>query len=73
MINKNMETPSSVDVFGKHISKSHIVFTVQVIVIYIVIITCLFHLTFRNGKNQLWTALLSSAIGYILPSPKLKK
>jgi hypothetical protein len=67
-----METPTSIEVFGKHISKSHIVFTVQVIVIYIVIITCLFNLTFRNGENQ-WTAVLSSAIGYILPSPKLKK
>jgi hypothetical protein len=57
-----MESPNSIDVLGKHISKSHIVFTVQVIVIYIVIITCLFNLTFRNGENQLWTALLSSAI-----------
>jgi Trk-type K+ transport system membrane component len=68
-----MESPNSIEIFGRRISKSQIVFVVQVIIIYMIIITCLFNLTFHNGENQLWTALLSSSIGYILPAPRLKK
>jgi hypothetical protein len=68
-----MDSPTDISVLGYPVSKSKIVFFAQIVIVYIVIITSLFNLTFRNGDNQLWTALLSSSIGYILPAPKLRK
>jgi hypothetical protein len=53
-------------------NRSQFMFFAQIIVIYIVIITSLFNISFKNGDSQLWIALLGSAIGYILPAPKLK-
>jgi hypothetical protein len=59
--------------FGKHIPKAEIVFFAQVIVLYIVIITSIVNLTLANGVSTLWTALLSSSLGYLLPNPTLEK
>lgn len=59
--------------FGKKLPKSEIVFFVQVILIYIVVITSIVNLTINQGEGKLWTALLSSSLGYILPNPSLKR
>jgi len=53
--------------------KEEIVYLCQVILLYIVIITCIINLSIDNGNSNLWTALLSSSLGYMLPSPSLKK
>lgn len=60
-------------VFGKKMPKSEIVFFSQIIILYIVIITCIVNLSVGNGESNLWTALLSSSIGYILPNPSVKR
>lgn len=49
------------------------VYLCQVILLYIVIITCIINLSVDNGKSNLWTALLSSCLGYMLPNPSLRK
>lgn len=61
--------------FGQKVPKSEIVFFVQVILVYIVAITSIINLTLNNNSEngKLWTALLSSSIGYILPNPSFKK
>ena len=59
-------------IFGRRMPKSEAVFFSQTIVIYIVILTCIVNLSCDNGSSSLWTALLSSSIGYILPNPSLK-
>lgn len=53
-------------------STDHLLFVVQVLVILIVVITSVVNLTIENGNLNLWTALLSSCLGYILPNPKIK-
>ena len=60
-------------VFGKQLPKSEIVFFVQVVLIYIVVITSIVNLTLNKDEGKLWTALLSSSLGYLLPNPSLKK
>lgn len=61
-------------VFGARLPKSEFVFMVQVMLIYIVVITSIVNLTINTGiDDKLWTALLSSSLGYILPNPSLKK
>jgi len=57
---------------GKETSKGHCVFACQMVIIYIVIITCIINLSIDNGESNLWTALLSSCLGYILPAPSIK-
>lgn len=49
-----------------------LLFVVQVFVILIVVITSVVNLSCENGNLQMWTALLSSSLGYILPNPKLE-
>lgn len=61
------------DVFGKSVPRAEIVFVCQMIVIYVVIGVSLFSLTRGNdpADNQLWIALLSSCLGYLLPNPRI--
>lgn len=58
--------------WGTKLPKSEIVYFCQMIVVYVIIITSIANLSLQNGKTELWITLLSSAIGYALPSPTLK-
>jgi len=53
-------------------SSSLILFIFQMIIIVIVVSMSIYNLTKQSGDTNLWTALLSSSIGYVLPNPKLK-
>jgi len=48
------------------------VFCAQIVLIYIVVITSIVNLSLENGQGQLWTALLASSLGSLLPTPHLK-
>lgn len=63
---------SSWHFLGHDIPRSEITFFSQVIVVYIVIITCIVNLSLNNGDSNLWTALLSSCLGYLLSSPTIR-
>lgn len=54
-------------------SKIELMYFSQIIVLYVVIITCILNLSLHNGDSNLWVALLSSSLGYMLPNPRLKK
>jgi hypothetical protein len=59
---------------GHRLPKSEVVFFMQVILIYIVVITSIVNLTlYKEDEGKLWTALLSSSLGYLLPNPTLKR
>ena len=57
--------------------KSAAVFFEQIIVIYIVVITSIVNLSVQDcncpklGVCNLWIAMLSSAVGYLLPNPSM--
>ena len=59
--------------FGSNVTRSEVVYITQVILIYIIVITCIVNLSIKVGDSNLWTALLSSCLGYLLPNPTLKK
>jgi len=70
------ETPSSIKKAIHNTSNwaSTSVFLSQIIVVYIVIFAAIINLTlFPEGRQELWITLLSSSIGYLLPSPTIKK
>ena len=60
-------------VFGHRLPKAEIVYFCQTLIIFIVVVTSIVNLSLGNDEGKLWTALLSSSLGYILPNPKLKK
>ena len=47
-------------------------FSAQISLIFIVIVVSLLNLTMSWGNNELWTAILTGSLGYVLPNPKLK-
>ena len=66
---------SSCLLFGEKVAKNKVTFTAQLIAIFIVIVLSGVNLTLgggSSGDSSLWVALLSSALGYVLPSPVLK-
>ena len=60
-------------IFSTACPKEEIVFLCQVVVLYTVILVSIYNLTFGHHDPTLWTALLSSSLGYLLPSPTLKQ
>ena len=73
---KRSSSTSSVTVGSKdcmhRVPKNTITFIAQVIVLYAIIGVSLYHLSAQSPNQELWLILLSSAFGYILPSPGLK-
>lgn len=59
--------------FGQMLPKNEVIFICQVVILYIVILTCIVNLSMRNGDSNLWTALLSSSLGVMLPHPTISK
>lgn len=60
-------------VCGNRLPKNRVTFIAQIVAIYGIIIVSAVNLSINSGSNQeLWIALLSSAVGYVLPSPGLK-
>jgi len=57
--------------FGKNVPKNEVIFICQVVILYVIILTCIINLSLGNGDSNLWTALLSSSLGIMLPAPSL--
>lgn len=56
---------------GAKFPKQEVVFFCQVLLIYGVVITSLVNISL-GSTHELWIALLTSCLGYLLPSPTLK-
>ena len=59
-------------VCGSNVPRSELVFFSQVVIIYVVVCLCLYNLTTGRGDSNLWSALLSGCLGYLLPNPTIK-
>ena len=49
-----------------------IIFIAQVVLLFIVVITSLVNLTVGNENTNLWTMVLTSCLGYMMPNPRFK-
>ena len=58
-------------VFGYSVPKNEVVFFTQAIIIYVVIVCALVNLCMERGDRVLWSTLLASCLGYILPNPTI--
>ena len=59
--------------FGTELPKEEIVFLCQVVILYTLIVVSIYNLTVGHGDSTLWTAVLSSSLGYLLPNPSMKR
>ena len=50
-----------------------ILFSFQVLLIFVVVCVSLLNLSLQWGNQNLWTVILTSSLGYIMPNPKLKE
>lgn len=57
--------------FGREAPRAEIKYFGQIIMLYFVIISCVTCLAMGHQNSNLWTALLSSSFGILLPSPAL--
>ena len=64
-------SPPVWNVLGKKFPRVEVVFFAQVFLIYIIVTSCIVNLSLGRGDSNLWTCLLSSCLGYLLPNPKL--
>ena len=72
-LTEHSQTSSSRWHFCGHVlPRSEIVFFIQVTLVFIVAIVSIVNITVQHPDSQLWIALLSSSVGYLLPSPTLK-
>lgn len=57
---------------GHIVPKAQIVYFCQVILVYIVVLTSTVNISLGIGDQNIWIILLSSTLGYLLPSPSIK-
>ena len=57
---------------GSRVPKAEIVYLCQVLLILSIVLASIYNLTNHKGDQQLWVALLSSCMGYLLPNPSIK-
>ena len=59
--------------FGQTCNRSLVVFLSQFFVILVILVSCIVRITLAKTceETTVWIAILSSTVGYILPSPKL--
>ena len=54
--------------------KSSAIFATQIIVVLVVVLSAIINLSLNKDEHtEMWISLLCSSIGYVLPSPKLRK
>lgn len=70
-----MTSPSRSSSFTKFTNKNFIVYLVQLVILTIVIGVALLNLSlgWHKENKDMWVAMLSSCIGYMLPSPTYKR
>ena len=57
---------------GHPVSKQQVVFFTQVLLVYIIVLSSIVNICLQFGDQNIWVILLSSGVGYMLPSPSLK-
>ena len=59
-------------VFGHLVPRSEVVYICQMIIIFIVIISCIINLALNNGNSEMWVSFFGYAFGAMLPQPRIK-
>lgn len=58
--------------FGSKLPRAELVYFSQIFAVYMIIIASLVNLSIGSKPTELYITLLSSCVGFILPSPQLE-
>ena len=58
---------------GSRVPRAEIQYFCQIVLILSIVFASIYNLSREQGNQQLWTALLSSCMGYLLPNPSINK
>lgn len=67
-----MESASGISIKQQMPRPDVVIFVAQVFLLFVVVITSLANLTIDNGNTNLWTMILTSCLGYMMPNPHIK-
>jgi hypothetical protein len=59
-------------VINRRFPRSQITFLCQILIVAIIVVSALINLSLENGDKTLWSTLLASSLGYVLPNPSIK-
>lgn len=71
MADNSFEQPLSEDCENR-LPKNRVTYVVQVLTVFTIVVASLIQLSLGSTDKELWLVLLSTSVGYILPSPGLK-
>lgn len=57
---------------GTRVPKNQVTYLTQVFLVYGIIAVSLSQIILQSSDRELWLILLSTSVGYVLPSPRLK-
>jgi len=61
-------------IVDKNVARTKFILTLfQMLMIFLVILSCILNISFGNGNSEMWVSFLGLAFGAILPNPKVKK
>ena len=69
----NRRLTSRISKVFQDLPKVELTYFAQVLLIYIIVITCIVNLSLFSENHSLWSSILSGCIGYMLPAPNFKK
>lgn len=67
-----LDVPQQFKFCGEKVAKNQVTYFTQITVIIGIVITSIVHLSLQSSDRELWLILLSSSLGSILPTPRLK-
>ena len=59
--------------FSRTCPKSMVVYCIQVVAIFIIILVAVCNLSLKTADKEMWITLLCSSMGYLLPNPNMKR
>ena len=65
-----MSNPVPANTFQCLVKPENTLFLVQVVTTLIVVISAVVNLSIQSGNVELWTMILTSSLGYLMPNPK---
>lgn len=57
---------------GTRVPKNQVTYLTQVVLVFCIIAVSLSQIIMQSSDRELWLVLLSTSIGYVLPSPRLR-
>ena len=68
-----MNTEGEEYIRSKMCPKSVVLFVVQMVLICIIVVAAIVNISMYDKNKEMWISLMSSSLGYVLPSPRLKR